>query len=195
VYSLCYTGSQNCKPTANAIGTFKALADQMKHLPNEDSLFCLALDHQYTSASMNQFGVGALKGRDRKYQQALTQAGGDDWKMIVVLLQRIDEEYGEMRDYYDFESHGNDRGEPEFVEMYNEDGSDASSDRQWMSQQLALESLDDGGMVVNSEDVDINDMWVEDDSEIECTGNEGATRQTTYHTYMLVVFSKRSVFE
>ena len=52
--------------------------------------------------------------------------------------------------------------------------------------------------MVSAEDLEDNDdiFWGEgDDGSVEYTGNEGATRETTYNTYVLIAYSEESGFE
>ena len=202
VYSLCYVGGVgrgeiSAKPSANDLSC-GGLAYVLSHLPPEESRFCLPLEHQYTAASLARNGVRAFKGSDRARQQALERAAeqsGGKWKMVIAEVERTDHESGGGGGYCDFSVEDVESGDPDIRELFLADGKDGSCHRSWMSSYLSLTSMDDDGMILASED-DMECMWGDGDSSaVEYTGNEGATRETTYKMYLLVVFSEEVAFE
>ena len=95
IYSLCYTGRKDLKPTAAAVSDgVRELKSVLKRLPWNESMFLLPLEHQYTIASLSRFGTGALKGDDRDRLRAMSAASEGTWKFMVVSAKRVDYESG-----------------------------------------------------------------------------------------------------
>ncbi|GFH53651.1 hypothetical protein CTEN210_10127 [Chaetoceros tenuissimus] len=197
VYSLCYTGAKKFTPKASDLDKFTSLQRVLKCLPKEQSMFCLPLEHQYTTSSLDLLGTSALKGGDRNKFHALQAANvDDDWKFLIAKISKTDLEYGDGDDYYGgFECHGKEEGEPCFEKFYHEDGSNAICYKSTISAQLDLSSYQDDGMVLVDEE-SMEELWGEGESDgVEYTGNEGANRETTYESYVLVAFSEEGTFE
>lgn len=193
VYSLCYTGSETSKPSVQDIED-EGLLDTINRLPKENSLFAIPMDHQYTTSSLARLGVAALKGKDRSLADTLSFA--PDWKVILAKVKKTDEESGEGDGYYgDFEVYDTEHGDPCLEELFHQDGTNAAENITWLSRELELQSIDDGGMILASEQ-ECDEMWGEGDSgSVEYTGNEGANRETTYDMYMLIAYSSSGSFE
>lgn len=160
VYSLCYTGAKKFTPKASDLDKFTSLQRVLKCLPKEQSMFCLPLEHQYTTSSLDLLGTSALKGGDRNKFHALQAANVDgDWKFLIAKISKTDVEYGDGDDYYGgFECHGKEEGDPSFEKFYHEDGSNAICYRSMISAQLDLSSYQDDGMVLVDEDSMV-ELW------------------------------------
>ena len=207
VYSLCYTGS-SCTPSAGNLGC-DDLSGMLKLLPPSDSLFVIPLGHQYTTASLARLGAGALKGSDRAKQMAIESAGKGVWKTVIAKVKRTDTEsgsggggyyYGRNRYYEDdFDVCDVEKGCAYLSDAYFVDGSNASREMTSIMDDITFESIEDGGMIMVSADEigeDESEFWGEGKSgSVEYTGNEGATRDTTYSTYILVVYSDEGSFD
>lgn len=194
IYSLCYTGSERTKPSLQQLSK-NSLVSAMNRLASSDSLFAIPLDHQYTTLSLARMGVGALKGSDRVLSNTLLQGSSDGWEQLLVKAERTDHEYGGGGYYGGFDVEDSEKGEPEIQELFHIDGTDASVHKNWLTRQLNFCSITDDGMILASEDT-CEEMWGDEVyGEVEYTGNEGASRETTYSTYLLVVFSNHGVFE
>ncbi|CAB9518766.1 expressed unknown protein [Seminavis robusta] len=158
----------------------------------DDSLFAVPLDHQYTTKSLARLGVRAFKGSDRAFACGIAAAKG--WKMVVAQMTRTDFEMG-SGSYYDGFDDDIEFGAPTFENLYHANGADAQAHRSWIDNQLDLTSVNDGGMVLASDDY-VDEMWVEGESgEVSYSGNEGATRSTTYSACLLVAFADAGVTE
>jgi len=183
VYSLCYNGQKTEVPSAQNlnIGGFY-LSRLFKNLPPSDSLFCIPLQHKYTSSSLSRIGVGALKGVD-KYKQQMIATASSNWDFVIVELSRMDDEFG-------------DKGNILIDKILDCEGNCGECHKQWMLDQLELYGLDDGGNILVRE-LDDEDFWqdLEYGEAFEYTEDEGATYETTYNTYALVAFSKSDFFE
>lgn len=88
-----------------------------------------------------------------------------------------------------------DRGEEFFTEeVYDADGSDASDQLLWMRDQVKFQSVENGGIVMIPADElegGGDAFWGDgDEGNAEYTGNEGATRETTYSTYIMNAYSE-----
>jgi hypothetical protein len=211
VYSLCYTGS-SCTPSAGSLGC-DDLSGMLKRLPPSDSLFVIPLGHQYTTASLARLGAGALKGSDRAKQMAIESAGKGAWKTVIAKVERTDTESGsggggyycgrnryyEDEDDDDFDVDEVFKGDICLSDAYFADGSNASQEMESIMNDIKFESVEDGGMIMVSADEmgeDESEFWGEGQSgSVEYTGNEGATRETTYSTYILVVCSDEGSFD
>ena len=114
-------------------------------------------------------------------------ATGGSHKFIIAELSRTDSEFGDGYDggYYHngsyFEVCDKEEGETCPGEaFFAEDGSDASGLVRTLLNTIDVTSCEDNGVVLASED-EVMEMWGEGDSgSVEYTGNEGATRETTY---------------
>jgi predicted 2-oxoglutarate/Fe(II)-dependent dioxygenase YbiX len=193
VYSLCYKGKSTEAPSARALETSGRMVKSMERLPRDKSLFAIPLDHQYTTKSLASSGVGALKGEDRAL--AITIARVKDWKMIIAQVERTDHEYGS--DGWGGHSYADEteRDSPYFQSLYNANGSNAQIHRDWIRNQLQFSSVEEDGMILACRD-SVEEMWQEDSAtEVEYTGNKGASREVTYTTCMLVAYSKSGVLE
>ena len=150
---------------------------------------------------MARLGAGALKGSDRAKQGAIEVASKRTFKTIIAEASRTDSESGGGSSYYgDFEVYDVDPGSIDLSNAYYADGSDASDQLKWIEKQINFQSAEDGGMVLaSSEDLEEDNgvgIWGEGESgSIEYTGNEGATRETTYSTYVMIVYSEETGFE
>jgi hypothetical protein len=97
VYSLCWK-EDGPPPVPPSLEVSKKLA---KLLAAEDECLGWLLHHQYTAASLDRLGCGALKGRDRVVADSLLSAGelmklgapGDELSVHVVEAQRVDVDY------------------------------------------------------------------------------------------------------
>lgn len=197
IYSLCYSGPY--KPSASDVG-HTSLSTVLQGLPADESMFFIPLEHQYTTASLARLGAGALKGSDRAKQNAIEIAGKGGWKTIVAQAERTDYESGDGSYWGGFEVCVTERGSIDLSNAYNSDGSDADYQLKWIRMQVSFDSVEEGGMfLVSSEDLEEDDgraIWGEgDEGNVEYTGNEGATRETTYSMYLMIVFSEKSGFE
>lgn len=201
IYSLCWTDYSCRKPCLNDVGKpYNNMCKYLKNLPLEKRIFCLPLHHQYTTASLARFGVSSLKGEDRAKQQLLSDAGEGSWKVIIARIDKTDSEIDDTCcSYYgsSFRASETCEGSPEFsCEMYYEDGSNASIERTWIQQQVSMDCLDDGGNFFVAENDELEGAWgAGAEGEVEYTGNEGASRETTYEMYVMVVYSQDSIFE
>ena len=82
-------------------------------------------------------------------------------------------------------------GEVEFYKVYRRDGSDGKQ-MSWLRSLLRRNwsSIEEGGVVLTSAN-NWEEIWrYETYGDVEPSGNEGATRETTYNTCFLVVYSK-----
>jgi hypothetical protein len=194
IYSLCYTGKPTMTPTVQNLSQ-GGLVSVMSQLASEDSLFSVPLDHQYTTLSLACLGIGAFKGSDRALAQTIS-GFCRGWNMVVAQLERTDiEDVDGDDDYGDFDVVDKHEGNADWKAIFQKDGSSADVHSKWLKQQLSLSSIGDGGMILASED-EVQEMWGDGDSgDVEYTGNEGASRETTYTTCLLVVFSEHGVFE
>jgi len=140
--------------------------------------------------------VASLKGTDRAKQKALEIAGNGSWKMVVAELARTDSEQGCQSYDGGFEVANIDESEACLSEICNTDGSSGGSHRKWMRELVNFIWLEDNGMILGAAKDELESVWGEGVSgNIELTGNAGATRETTYNTYILTAFSKDSLFE
>ena len=194
VYSLCYTGNQVSKPSVATLAD-GGLVSVLTQLDPSQSLFALPMDHQYTTASLARLGVGALKGKDRSLAKTIGRAQG--WELAIAKLERIDYESGTGGcPYTDFEVDDTEPGDVCFKELYHQDGSDAKALSNWLNQEIELEALDEGGNLLADVDYVSEELWgLENSTEPQYTGNEGAGRETTYSTCILIAFSSDGVFE
>ena len=98
VYSLSWK-RDGAPPVPPKIDTSIKLA---AHLRRVDGCLGWILDHQYTPASLERYGCGALKGKDRAVSDALLTARdlmrrdvpNDELLLYIVRAQRIDEDRG-----------------------------------------------------------------------------------------------------
>lgn len=169
----------------------------INQLESEDGLFAIPLKHQYTQVSLARLGIGALKGTDRKLAQTIS--GVDSCDMIVVEIERTDLEFGSGggSGYHDygFEMEEVEKGDPRLVQLFHQDGKDASEHKLWIDRQLKMSLVEDDGMTLADEE-GCEEMWGNADyGAVEYTGNAGASRDTTYHSYILIVFMKAGTFE
>ena len=116
------------------------------------------------------------------------------------MVKRTNYESGEGNSYVGFEVHDTDYGEVCFKEQFHQDGSSAKALSRWLEQDLTFVAVDvaveEGGNILAHEDDVLEEMWrYQDSTEPEYTGNEGASRETTYSTCILIAFSTDSVFE
>jgi hypothetical protein len=194
VYSLCYTGGKS-KPTATDIMADRnKLKSILTRLPREDRLFLLPLDQQYTPASLDLFGFKALKGGDRDRQHAIATASKESYRMMIVRASRTDAERGDGDDEcYDFYPKDCKPGSPVLDgKVY---GSDRSADLRWIRNQVNFDSADDNGMLLATEGA-IGEMWGEgESSSVKYNEYEGAFREKTYETYLLLAYCESSELE
>ena len=194
VYSLCYTGVGPA-PSLASLGGLEELSQSLRCLPKEDALLVLPLEHEYTSSSLGRLGVGGLKGADRAKHQAIDAASGGQYMFLIVSATRTDTEHGngDDGDYGDFDVCDTDPGAPEITEVFNADGSDGRAALKKLH--IDWTSSDDDGAVLASED-EVQEMWGDGDSGgVEYTGNEGASRETTYKICVLIAFPKAAELE
>jgi hypothetical protein len=196
VYSLCYTGGN--RPTAaDVTGDRNKLKSILNRLPREDRLVMLPLDRQYAAASIARFGFQALKGRDRDRQQAVATASKGFYTTMIVRASRTDAERGDGDDECDdFYANDCEPGSPVLeCKVYDTDGCDCSADLKWIRNQVNFDSVDGNGMVLATKSA-VEEMWGEGESSpVKYNEYEGAFRETTYETYLLLVYSENAELE
>eukprot|EP01052_Picozoa_sp_SAG31_P004324 SAG31_NODE_178_length_21247_cov_11.492009_10_plen_479_part_00 len=192
VYSLCYMGS-GPKPTVDdqeiqdSVGV-QELRQTIQRLPT-GSLMVLPLDHQYTTWSVSHMGVAALKGADRSRYNRLAAAADKSLDFFIVFVERTDTEMGNGSYYEGFEVWDTKTGTVEITNVFNVcnlngaclDGGVANlpTNKGIFFSQLAKYC---GGEL-------LEELFGEGDlGEVQYTGNEGATRETTYHCSALVAY-------
>lgn len=195
VYSLCYKKSSSVStPVAGSNIKIDHLSSMLNRLPRFNSLFVHPLGHQYTISSLSSLGAGALKGSDRAKQNAIEIAGKGNWKTVFAKVVRTD--YYSGSEHYNLELVDDAKT---LTHAYYADGTDASAETEWMEKLIDYESVEYRGMIMLPLDEmgkDGEEFWgFGADGRIEYTGNEGVNRETTYSTYIMIVYSEESGFE
>ena len=84
-----------------------------------------------------------------------------------------------------------DKGEVELKELFNSDGTDACDAVKKINIDWSI--VEDGGALVAEDE---EEVWGEGDSDgVEYTGNEGASRETTYEMCVLIAYNRESELE
>lgn len=182
VYSLSWVGD-GAPPSAEDRAT-PAVAEALKKHAERPSLRAsgawtlqFALDHRYTQASLARLGVGALKGADRERVDGVI-AGAKFGEMgrvdlAICSLSRTDFETGDGCHYTGFDVVDTEKGAAEICEAYDAEGRTLATSSLGFLNWTSLEEVD------SDEDAD-SFFQLEDEGEVEYTGNEGASRETTY---------------
>ena len=195
VYSLCYTGS-GPKPSVDGQGSGVQELRQTIHRLPKGSLMVLPLDHQYTTSSVSHMGVAALKGTDRLRHNGLAAAADKSLDFFVVFAQRTDTEMGDGSYYGGFHVEDTEEGAVEITDVFNADGGVANAAvKSTCEKGICWQPASEGGNLLCAEDV-LEEVFGEGDpGGVEYTGNEGATRETTYHCSVLVAYRSADELE
>lgn len=195
VYSMSYKGAGN--PPSVDTTKYHRLATTIARLDEfRSKILCVPLHHQYTTASLSQYGKGALKGKDRNKFEAFASAGDfNERNVVIAKLRRVDHEYGEVF-YGEFcDIHGKEKFDPEVEAAYKEDGSlitrneiaHINSLLKWFD----YESCDCSGELLADQD-EAAALWGDGVTGVEVTGNEGATKETLYSAYVMLMYRPKS---
>lgn len=190
VYSLSWTG-QGDPPSADEnklAHVTRALKDHAAKARCGAWTLSFGLAHLYTESSIANLGTNALKSNDRRNVGALTAAaelaGMGPLEVLMCKLTRRDEESGDGFDSPyggDFHVDHVEKGDVCLETAYCADGSQFSGNLFFVD----WNSVDDF-------DVEFEQ---EDEGEVEYTGNEGATRETTYGAMMVFMWPKNKDIE
>ena len=193
VYSLCYVGKGET-PSASALGgILSEIAAAMRSLPKDETMLVLNMEHEYTTASLARYGVNCLKGADKAKYKVLNAASEDAYTFVVACAERVDSEMGDGGYYGGFDVHDTEKGDPHFTEVFNADGTTGSAAIKKL--RIDWESVEEGGAVLCSQE-EVEEMWGDgDEGEVEYTGNEGASRETTYQCCVLLAYRKDAELE
>ncbi|KAI0560982.1 Oxoglutarate/iron-dependent dioxygenase [Gracilaria domingensis] len=185
VYNLTWLGN-GCPPSAkgsNMSMVGRALSGHAKKFPSRAWYVAFGLEHKYTDASLSTMGVRALKGADRRYVSAISlaskEAGMGDVNVVLCKLSKTNQESGDGW-YGTFDVQETDEGTPRVDEQYVGDGTLGKYELGFVDWDSALSNLD---------------FEVTEEGEVEYTGNEGATRETTYGALAVVLWPKNKDLE
>ncbi|GHP04084.1 hypothetical protein PPROV_000283800 [Pycnococcus provasolii] len=194
VYSLCYNGNGETPSAAALGGTLSEIAAALRSLPEDETMLVLNMEHEYTTASLARYGVGCLKGADKAKYKALNSASEGTYTFVVACAERVDCEMGDGGYYYgDFDVHETEEGRPHLNEVFNADGTKGSAAIKKLH--IDWEVAEEGGAVLCSQE-EVEEMWGDgDEGGVEYTGNEGASRETTYHCCVLLAYRKDAELE
>ena len=195
--------SQTTTTTAGSKNT--TLRRVLELLPPDQSLFCVPLQHKYSADDTTTTTGGlSLQGPDRVQQQAIANATGGDWDMVVAEVGRVDLETGDRYHGHRLDVTDTEEGPPFFSgPIYSLDGSSDQHTAQmhatWITEErIQLKSVDDGGMILGDLYQVEERMWgkgIHGAVDYEYMGDPTGTRETTYQVFLLIVFRKSSSFE
>jgi len=213
VYSLCWRGSGLAPSAELLLGRTDALAGQMAGLAREQDRFCFALSHMYSKQSLDDGGITALKGEDRRVADMLVEVsrklrGKERLEVYLAQVTRMEEEYGDCGqwspsrrscskgDCY-FESYGEMSTEKQatltnLVHLSTTGRSQAvATEVGWGSEKcLDIEAKEE---VINfglpTSDDSKEEFWgASEDTCSGPTGNQGATMEKWYRRAVIVVW-------
>jgi len=100
VYSLCWRGSGLAPSAELLLGRLDALAGQVAGLARGQDRFCFALKHMYSKQSLDDGGITALKGEDRRVADMLVEVsrklgGRERLEVYLAQMTRMEEQYGD----------------------------------------------------------------------------------------------------
>lgn len=184
VYNLSWIG-EGTPPSASCdmIDVETALRDYAQLAPAGAWTLVLGLEHKYTKASLSRLGIRALKGADRRsiasIKAASHQIGEGDVNIVVCKLGIKVFESGDVWDqrFHRADSHNGDI----FADAkFDADGKAVKRDLNFITWEYAGSDLK---------------FELKNKGDVEITGNEGATRETTYSAYAVVIWPKNKDLE
>lgn len=213
IYSLCWvSGNGDCLPCE--LNSVNEMAQALGFFTKSNNLFGMMLDHKYTPSSFKQNGIKALKGIDNDRYNLLRNASSclpTDEKLcfyvahICLVVDCYDvggNYYSKKSRYVHYEWEENER-DNSIKEWYDVHGNSVFDNSYSLKSQIGLKAftqiIDPSHKRNLSEDEFRNeDLYIKNDKDEDIegyTGNESATKTTTYHNYILVFHTVRDEFD
>ncbi|KAG7385221.1 hypothetical protein PHYBOEH_009113 [Phytophthora boehmeriae] len=172
VYSVCLPSEMHFLLEDRDKPLTEELTEAISRMGDDGDSFALLLAHEYTKKSIEDMGIGALKGVDRARFQALqdANAGVTPEKKLHFVIAGLTLKI----DYYDAGGEWEENERDESIAWYSTSGEDHGNSSE-------IEELN----MLNPRRETLADLWKNrGNSTFEgYLGNEGATRDTTYSRF------------
>ncbi|KAL9934164.1 hypothetical protein V8E36_007246 [Tilletia maclaganii] len=185
VYSICWpSGWKDPAPSSKSDVNAERVARSLSALAQEQRQFCYLFEHAYTQKSLTDLGAAALKGRDRNRVAALRAANVDlpEAEQYVFYLGKAEKHHSSYGCGGGYRATDWDLVDPPTTSIKHL----LTMEGQPMKIGQAP-SLRDGN-ILNPDKKTSGQLWHGQRSTVYegYLGNEGPTKDTTYHKYILL---------